>query len=162
MCPLLPLECFVTSYQRVGFNTVPTPPVTGVAITALITHTRKCVKGLNDSSWEFAPLTMERCFYGPSWYYGIQHRLARHCDLITRDTGILYALLESARLPCVFSLPSAFPRGGRQRGSLPSGADRLFLFSRMAKSALPSIFFFTHGKDFFTVYFFVTYGKVEL
>src|ERR1041384_4762978 len=89
MCPLLPLECFVTSYRRVGFDTVPTPPVIGVAITALITHTRKCVKGLNDLSWEFAPLTMERYFCGPSRYYGIQHRLARHCELITRDTGIL-------------------------------------------------------------------------
>src|ERR1041384_4168675 len=65
MCPLLPLEFFVTSHRRVGFDTVPTPPVTGVAITALITHARKCVKGLNDSSWEFAPLTMERYSCGP-------------------------------------------------------------------------------------------------
>src|ERR1041384_6985223 len=84
MCPLLPLECFVTSYRRVGFDTVPTPPVTGVAITGLNTHTRKCVKGLNDSSWEFAPLTMERYFCGPSRYYGSQRRLARHYELITR------------------------------------------------------------------------------
>src|ERR1041384_6602342 len=87
-------ECFVTSYRRVGFDTVPTPPVTGVAITALITHARKCVKGFNDSSWEFAPLTKEIYFCGPSRYYSIQHRLARHCDLITRDTGILYEKME--------------------------------------------------------------------
>src|SRR3954452_22524169 len=85
---------FRNSYRRVGFDTVPTPPVTGVAITALITHTRKCVKGLNDSSWEFAPLTMERYFCGPSRYYGIQHRLDRHCELITRDTGILNEKME--------------------------------------------------------------------
>src|ERR1041384_3940332 len=86
---LMTIRCFVTSYLRVGVDTVPTPPVTGVAITALITHTRKCVKGLNDSRWEFAPLTMERYFCGPSRYYDIQHHLARHCELIKRDTGIL-------------------------------------------------------------------------
>ena len=83
------IRMFRNFIPEVGFDTVPTPPVTGVAITALITHARKCVKGLNDSSWEFAPLTMERYFCGPSRYYGIQHRLARHCDLITRYTGIL-------------------------------------------------------------------------
>ena len=56
--------------------------------------TRKCVKGLNDSSWEFSPLTMERYFFGPSQYYVIQLRLARHCELITRDTGILNEKME--------------------------------------------------------------------
>src|SRR3954468_16862176 len=83
------IRMFRNSYPRVGFYTVPTPPVAGVAITALITHTRKYVKGLNDSSWEFSPITMETYFCGPSRYYGIQHRLAIHCELITRDTGIL-------------------------------------------------------------------------
>ena len=88
------IRMFLTSYRRVGFDTVPTPPVTGVAITALITHTWKCGKELNYSSWEFAPLTMERYFFGPSRYYSIQHRLARHCELITKDTGILNEKME--------------------------------------------------------------------
>src|ERR1044072_7481260 len=73
---------------------------------------------------------------------------------------MLVSLLESAHLPCVFSLPSAFRRGGRQRGALPSAADGKDW--RTTKVTLPSVFLYTHGKQDFVFYFFIHSWQTEL